>query len=124
MRRWLSMALAAEPANDRTAAGSVDTTGMNGRPDWGGTPAPTYQAIQDAGMRYLKAQDFAGSVAPLATMVEIDPTARGAWIDLAYSLQGIRRGAAAEAVMRDVLKRFPNDPEALLFLRQNHAGTP
>lgn len=124
MRRWLSVALADEPAAGRAAAAPIDTTGMSGRPDWGGTPAPTYQAIQDAGMRYLKAQDFAGSVAPLATMVEIDPTARGAWIDLAYSLQGIRRGAAAEAVMRDVLKRFPNDPEALLFLRQNHAGTP
>jgi hypothetical protein len=55
--------------------------------------------------------------------VEIDPTARGAWVDLAYSLQGIRRQAAAEEVMRRVLKDHPDDPEALLFLRKNNAAT-
>lgn len=114
-RHWLSVALAG-PGTHPTGA-PADSTGLDGRPDWGATPAPTYRAIQAAAETCLKAQDFAQSVAPYATILEIDPTSHGAWINLANALRGIRQEEAAQALMREALTRFPNDPEALAFLR-------
>jgi hypothetical protein len=113
MDRWLTVALGGFPTG-RPTVPSADGGGMALRPeDWRG---PALDELRQAAWTTFQSRDFASTVAPLAALMDVDPSFPRGRVTLAYALQGIRRNAEAKEAARDFLREHPKDREALQLL--------
>ena len=67
------------------------------------------------GAAYLEKMDFAFALAPLATALDAEPTSPALRMAVIYALAGLHRTVETKRALEEMLRRFPNDSEAMQF---------
>ena len=67
------------------------------------------------GAAYLEKMDFAFALAPLAMALDAEPTSPALRMAVIYALAGLHRTVETKRALEEMLRRFPNDSEAMQF---------